>query len=209
MHNNFLVDRGGKMSKSAGDFRTLQSLIDRGVHPLAYRLMCLSAHYRSELEFSGENLAAALTRLKRLVMTVEALRARDDGTRKGDTAHYRRLLDEAVSDDLNTPRALPIVDEMLADKKLSPADRLAALVDFDQVLGLDLGELTRASLRLRPADATISEAEIDAQLALRRAARAARDFAQSDAIRDALAESGVDVMDGDSLGWDWKIALTM
>ena len=69
MHNNFLVERqknsaAGKMSKSAGGFRTLQTLLDAGVHPLAYRLLCLSAHYRSELEFSEESLAAALTRLK-------------------------------------------------------------------------------------------------------------------------------------------------
>ena len=63
MHNNFLVDRQGKMSKSKGGFTTLQSLIDAGVHPLAYRLLCLQAHYRSELEFSAESVAAALTRL--------------------------------------------------------------------------------------------------------------------------------------------------
>src|SRR3546814_14814894 len=62
MHNNFLVERSGKMSKSAGGFTTLQSLIDKGVHPLAYRLMCLSAHYRRELEFSGETLMASVTR---------------------------------------------------------------------------------------------------------------------------------------------------
>ena len=67
MHNNFLVERGGKMSKSTGEFLRLQVLIDAGVHPLAYRLMCLQAHYRSELEFTWENLFAALTRLKRLV----------------------------------------------------------------------------------------------------------------------------------------------
>src|SRR3546814_8404227 len=64
MHNNFLIDRGGKMSKSAGEFLRLQLLVDRGYHPLAYRLMCLQAHYRSELEFSWEGLGAALTRLR-------------------------------------------------------------------------------------------------------------------------------------------------
>src|SRR3546814_16033959 len=74
------VDRGGKMSKSKGGFTTLFSLIDRGVHPLAYRLLCLSAHYRSELEFSPDNLMAALTRLKRMVMAVEGLKSRSEGT---------------------------------------------------------------------------------------------------------------------------------
>ena len=59
MHNNFLVERSGKMSKSAGEFLRLQLLIDKGYHPLAYRMMCLQAHYRSELEFSWEGLGAA------------------------------------------------------------------------------------------------------------------------------------------------------
>src|SRR3546814_8813520 len=74
MHNNFLIDRGGKMSKSAGEFLRLQLLVDRGYHPLAYRLMCLQAHYRSELEFSWDGLGAALTRLKRLVMAASPVR---------------------------------------------------------------------------------------------------------------------------------------
>ena len=71
-HNNFLIDRRGKMSKSRGEFLRLQSIVDRGFHPLAYRLFCLQAHYRSEIEFSWENLLAALTRLKRLVMGVHS-----------------------------------------------------------------------------------------------------------------------------------------
>ena len=211
MHNNFLVERAGKMSKSSGAFTTLKSLIDKGVHPLAYRLMCLSAQYRSELEFSGEGLAAAVTRLKRLVMTVSALRDRaiadPDAPSKGDASPYRERLDEAVSDDLNTPKALPVLDELLADKTLSPAARLAALADFDAVLGLDLANLTREALRVAPAEATITAAEISTRLAERREARAAKDFARSDAIRDELAAAGVEVMDGDPLGWDWKLAL--
>lgn len=206
MHNNFLVERSGKMSKSKGEFTTLQTLIDAGVHPLAYRLMCISAHYRSELEFSPENLTAALVRLKRLVMTVAALKAKADGEGKAPEAWIRRL-DEAVSDDLNTPKALPILDELLAEKRLSPADRLAALAEFDAVLGLDLLNLTRDALRVRPADATLTAADIEARLAERKEARAAKDFARSDAIRDELAASGVEVMDGDPLGWDWKPAL--
>ncbi|MCL6646443.1 MAG: stage II sporulation protein R, partial [Dehalococcoidia bacterium] len=62
MHNNFLIERSGKMSKSSGEFLRVQLLKDKGFHPLAYRLMCLQAHYRSELEFSWEGLQAALVR---------------------------------------------------------------------------------------------------------------------------------------------------
>ncbi|MFS0774057.1 cysteine--tRNA ligase [Sphingomonas sp. 1P08PE] len=206
LHNNFVVERDAKMSKSSGAFTRLQTLVDRGYHPLAYRLMCLQAHYRSEMEFSWEGLAAAQTRLKRLVQAVELLRARPPVPSTGSAAGYVERLDEAVSDDLNTARALPVVDELIADKRVSPADRLAALADIDAVLGLGLATLGRADLRVRPASATIDEAAVAARLTERREARAAKDFARSDAIRDELAAAGVEVMDGDPLGWDWRIS---
>lgn len=210
MHNNFLVDRGGKMSKSKGGIATLDALVARGIHPLAFRLMCLSAHYRSELEFSGENLLAALVRLRRLVLAAEKFRNAEGpkpGGAGGDAGRYLDQLDAAVSDDLNTPRALPVLEELLADKQLSSEARHMTLAQFDAVLGLDLLDLTRADLRVRPADAMVSEAEIETRLAERREARAARDFARSDAIRDELLGAGVEVMDGDPLGWDWKVEI--
>ncbi len=206
MHNNFLVDRGGKMSKSKGGIATLDALVAKGVHPLAYRLMCLSAHYRSELEFSGENLLAALVRLRRLVLAAEKFRAAE-GKGGGDAGNYLDQLDKAVADDLNTPRALPVLEALLADKQLGQEARLMTLAQFDEVLGLDLLHLTRADLRVRPADAQVAEAEIETRLADRKDARATKDFARSDAIRDELLGAGVEVMDGDPLGWDWKVEL--
>lgn len=205
LHNNFLVERSGKMSKSGGSFTTLQTLVDAGFHPLAYRLMCLQAQYRSELEFSWDNLAAAQTRLKRLVQAVATLKAQPERPSTGSAAAYRDQLDAAVSDDLNTPRALPVLDALLADKRVSAGDRLAALTDFDAVLGLGLSTLMREALRVRPASAAIDEDAIASRLTERREARAAKDFARSDAIRDELAAAGVEVMDGDPLGWDWRI----
>ncbi len=203
LHNNFLVDRTGKMSKSGGGFTTLQSLVDAGVHPLAYRLLCLTGHYRSELEFSGEAVTAALTRLKRLVIAVEKL-----GDMAGDPAPaYTDRLHGALADDLNTPQALVALDEMLADKRLSAGDRRATLATFDAALGLDLLHLRRADLRVRPQSATLAEADIEARLDERQQARAAKDFARSDAVRDELAAAGIDVMDGDPLRWEWRITL--
>ncbi|MEJ7925861.1 cysteine--tRNA ligase [Sphingobium sp. AN641] len=220
MHNNFLVDRSGKMSKSRGGFTTLFSLTGRGVHPLAYRLLCLGAHYRSELEFSPENLGAALTRLKRLVMAIEALKARAQGvTWQSPRLDYLRAnlhpglaplleqFDAAISDDLMTPRALPLVEEVLGMKKVPVDERLCLIAAFDHALGLNLLTLARADLRLAPADATMTPAEIDAELDRRQAARADKDFALSDHIRDSLAARGVDVMDGDPLRWEWRVAL--
>ena len=206
MHNNFLVERSGKMSKSSGEFLRLQLLVDKGYHPLAYRMMCLQAHYRSELEFSWEGLGAALTRLKRIVMAVERLK----DAPAGDPLHQklasmRAKFAEAVSDDLNTAVALVALEEALAVKKVDAGIKRAVIEDMDAVLGLGLFGLTRTDLRIRPKGAQITEAEIEAELIRRNEARAAKDFATSDAIRESLGEKGVEVMDGDPLGWEWKL----
>lgn len=225
MHNNFLIDRTGKMSKSSGEFLRVQLLIDKGFHPLAYRLMCLQAHYRSELEFSWEGLQAAFVRLKRMVLNIAALQSRhaelvsasypstmESKTLKqvqGDVSqHIRSLVDsfeEAASDDLNTAIGLTSLDSLIALKNVDISQQLAAIGDLDAVLGLNLLRLTREDLRIRPKAAVITEEEIEAALAARKEARAAKDFAKSDAIRDDLIAKGVEVMDGDPLGWDWRI----
>jgi cysteinyl-tRNA synthetase len=224
MHNNFLIDRRGKMSKSSGEFLRLQTLVDKGFHPLAYRLMCLQAHYRSEMEFTWEGLAAALVRLKRLVIGVEALKKMSDGFRPdgwtvADAFAPLQLIKEkfesAVYDDLNSPQALAELDSVLgtaeakgvSDLLAFSAPRLATMRIFDRVLGLQLDTLTRADLRIRPITATITEPEIEAALTARKEARAAKDFATSDRIRDDLIAKGVEVMDGDPLGWDWKLSI--
>ncbi|QPI74219.1 cysteine--tRNA ligase [Sphingobium sp. Cam5-1] len=220
MHNNFLVDRQGKMSKSKGGFTTLFSLIDAGVHPLAYRLLCLGAHYRSELEFSAESVGAALTRLKRLIMAVEGLKSRAEGvTWQSPRLDYLRAnlhpklaplleqFDAAISDDLMTPRALPLLEEAIAIKKVPVDEKLCLIAAFDQALGLSLLQLSRADLRIMPKDAQITPDEVEAELDRRQKARAEKDFALSDQIRDALIERGVDVMDGDPLRWEWQPSL--
>jgi cysteinyl-tRNA synthetase len=235
MHNNFLVDRGGKMSKSKGGFATLAGVIGKGVHPLAYRLLCLSAHYRSELEFSPEALAAALTRLQRLVIGVEALRQKvgdagwmrvilESTATKGASFAYQRtvletdmgakarsLLDQfdvALSGDLMVPQCLPLLEQALADKAIDADEKLRLIASMDLALGLDLLTISRIDLRLRPDDATIDESEIESLLAERKEARAAKDFAASDRIRDELASRGVAAMDGvGAMQWDWIIDL--
>ena len=223
MHNNFLVERSGKMSKSAGEFLRLQLLIDKGYHPLAYRLMCLQAHYRSELEFSWEGLGAALTRLKRLVMGVQPFTdlAASDVSDNDDTPLLERSrispatderiatliqkFDVAISDDLNTSVALTLVEDLLALKNANLIEKRTAFRVMGDVLGLDLLTIKRTDLRIRPKTATITEAEIETILTRRKEARAAKDFATSDALRDELIAAGVEVMDGDPLGWDWRL----
>ncbi len=207
MHNNFLIDRRGKMSKSTGDFLVLQTLVDRGFHPLAYRMMCLQAHYRSELEFSWDGLEAALTRLKRMVMLIERIADAPSGG-KIDHPKFAPALEKfaaAMSDDLNTAVSLTALEDALAMKKVDAGIKRAVIEHMDSVLGLGLFDLARTDLRIRPKDAQITDTEIEDALTSRKAARADKDFAASDAIRDDLVAKGVEVMDGDPLGWEWKL----
>jgi cysteinyl-tRNA synthetase len=234
MHNNFLVDRSGKMSKSKGGVATLGALVDCGVHPIAYRLLCLGAHYRSELEFSLAAVAAALTRLKRLVIAVAALKAEaaldTDALRPSAEAGYSRgapfdwqrealesglsdaaegfveAFDTALSADLMTPQALPVLDAVLASA-LPAAEKLRLVASFDLALGLGLLTLDRRALSVRPADATLTDEEVEALLDTRQQARQTRDFASADAARDRLKAAGVEIMDGDPLRWEWRAAL--
>ena len=209
MHNNFLIDRAGKMSKSSGDFLRLQVLIDKGIHPLAYRLMCLQAHYRSELEFTWENLVAALTRLKRIVMGVERLLQKADGQtatiEHPALVQLRDRFDAALSEDLNSSKCLPLLEELLSLKKLPADQRLTLLSEMDSVLGLELATLKRDQLRVQPTGASIDENSIEAKLDQRQKAKSEKDFATADSIRDELTAQGVELMDGDPLRWDWHI----
>ena len=219
MHNNFLIERSGKMSKSSGEFLRVQLLIDKGFHPLAYRLMCLQAHYRSELEFSWEGLQAAFVRLKRLNIAVKNAQIRmhveagsgspipDKEVIIGiDVQQFIDRFEVAISNDLNTATSLVVLEEMLANKQLDARQIVRAAHSINEVLGLGLfsGSVKRV-LRIRPAAATITEADIEAALAQRKEARAAKDFATFNRISCDLIAKGVEVLDGELLGWDWRL----
>ena len=211
MHNNFLVERSGKMSKSSGEFLRLQLLIDKGYHPLAYRMMCLQAHYRSELEFSWEGLGAALTRLARLVLALEKLRSR--APERVEVKYNRQFsairaeFEAAICDDLNTSDALVILERLLALKTGERAQQLALIQEFDEVLGLNLRNIRRVDLRIRPRDVDITEAEVERLIEERARARADKDYAKSDEIREQLLAKRVHLMDGGAseMRYDWVL----
>ncbi|HAT48719.1 MAG: cysteine--tRNA ligase [Nitrospirae bacterium] len=231
MHNNFLIDRSGKMSKSKGDFSTLSSLIARGIHPLAFRLMCLSTHYRSELEFSIETLAGQLVRLKRLVGAISSLSQQVEsdswmripaelGFSSGAAFTYPRTVleqklsphgeklldgfDREMSEDLMTPRALPFLDETINHGQLCAEEKLRILASMDLVFGLKLFETRRCDLALRPKDASLSASEVEVLLEQRQQSRRAKDFSNADAIRNRLHAAGIEMMDGQEPSWEWR-----
>ncbi|MDH5525742.1 MAG: cysteine--tRNA ligase [Nitrospirota bacterium] len=114
-------------------------------------------------------------------------------------------LDEALSDDLNTPQALACLNELASAKKLPAEDALRLFALYDLVLGLRLLKLDPAELVIRPRDAPLSDAEIQERIAARVAARKDKDFAKSDAIRDELEAMGIVLMDGaDGTSWEWR-----
>ena len=127
MHGYFLLLNTAKMSKSAGDFLRLQLLIDRGYDPLAFRFLCLTAHYRSQMNFSWEAMDAAQTGLDRLRRHVYEL-----GPAGRADPHWQARFLEAVDDDLQFPKAMALTSELLraplpdADK-IQHGDRKAAL----------------------------------------------------------------------------------
>jgi cysteinyl-tRNA synthetase len=190
MHGEFLTLADAKMAKSAGNVIRVSDLPDKGFEPLAFRYLALTAHYRSKLDFTEEAMAAATSGLRRLRRAVAASDA--DGTvvdlADEPMAAYRARFVEAVSEDLGLPAALAVAHSVAAADDLTPPQRRALLLDFDRVLGLSLDAPAEAVGGELPAGA----AEL---LEQRAAARAARDFATSDRLRDELAALGVEVRD--------------
>ena len=188
MHGEFLTMDDAKMAKSAGNIIRVAELPEKGYEPLAFRYLALTAHYRSKLDFTDAAMHAAasgLARLRRAVGTAP------DGSPVDLSAEpmaaYRSRFVEAIADDLGLPRALALAHEVAAADDLTDAQRRALLLDFDQVLGLSLDAPVAEEAPLPEGAAELLER--------RAAARAARDFSTSDALRDELAALGVEVRD--------------
>jgi len=189
LHGEFLDFRGEKMSKSTGNLCVLDDLTDRGIAPLAFRYFSLQAHYRQQQTFTDEAIESAATGYDRLVAHAAQLREAQGECRPPSLEPLRERFWDAVFDDLNAPRALALSWEAVRSESLRPAERWALLREFDAFLGL---ALQTALPRSQVAE---SDPRIDALIAEREAARARRDFAASDRIRDELAAEGVSVED--------------
>jgi cysteinyl-tRNA synthetase len=190
MHGEFLTLADAKMAKSAGNVIRVSDLPDKGFEPLAFRYLALTAHYRSKLDFTETAMHAATSGLRRLRRAVGE--GDTDGTDVDlsvePIAGYRARFTDAISDDLGLPAGLAVAHAVASADDLSPGERRALLLDFDRVLGLSLDA---------PADVPITDMPDGAAALIeqRASARAARDFATSDRLRDELAALGVEVRD--------------
>ena len=182
MHNEFLVDKGGKMSKSKGDFLRLQSIQEKGFHALDYRYMCLLTHYRKPLTFTYESLDAARTARKRLTSQVIDLKeSAQPGGMDSQAREFQSRFAQALNDDLNTSQALAVVFDLLRSD-LEDSQKLSRLIEWDQVLGLRLNKAAR--------DLVSVPDTIQSLVDERELARKNKDFEKSDEIRDQLKELG-------------------
>src|SRR3990167_2867632 len=136
LHHAFLNLNKEKISKSLGNVINLHRLIEKGFHPLSYRYYLLGAHYRTAIDFSWEALGAAQTAFGKLI----ALRLSSGESVGTVPAEWKKLFLARINHDLDTPGTLAVLWEMLKDKHVEPRDKLAGLLDFDNVLGLHLAE---------------------------------------------------------------------
>ena len=171
------------MAKSAGEFLRLATLVERGYDPLAFRYLCLTGHYRTQLNFTFEALDAAATGLTRMRTGFHALPPRPDAL--ADASALASFTTH-VNDDLNTPRALAVAWDVLRGD-LSDTVKRATLTRFDEVFGLRLSEW-------QPAQRTVP-AEIEALAQARLAARKAKNWAEADRLRGALHAEGWEIED--------------
>src|ERR1700681_3562807 len=185
MHGYFLLSNDAKMAKSAGEFLRLQALIDRGYDPLAFRYLCLTAHYRTQLNFTWDALDAAAKGLDRLRNGVFALGEIGANFAEPDPGYRERFTAE-INDDLNLPRALALAWEVLRGN-LAAGTKRGALLDFDRVFGLGLSLWA-------PKHVAIPES-IAALAAARAAAREARQWAEADRLRAEIQAAGWEMED--------------
>ncbi len=204
LHGEFLVLAKEKMAKSTGKFLTLGSLREQGYDPLDYRYLCLGAHYRSQLQFSLEALDGARAGRRNLVERIVRLREADEqvnpaapGSIAGKAAESLEAFKSALADDLNMPRALAVLWDLLKDETVSPQQRLGAVGVMDRVIGLDLAAVEPQALDPKLVS------EIEALVGERQQARDRKDYARADEIREELRRKGI-ILEDTPEGVRWR-----
>lgn len=193
LHGYFLQLGQEKMAKSSGEFLTLQVLVDKGYDPLAYRYFCFTGHYRSQLSFTYESLTAAQRALENLRGEVKRLDPTHIGNGEdkkfggSEVEVYKGKFLSAINDDLNMPQVLAMVWDLLKDQQLGSAQKLSLIEDFDKVMGLKL-----AGISSEPA----VPAEVSELVQKRQEARTAKNWAESDRLRNEISNLGFVVEDG-------------
>lgn len=188
VHGEHLLFQGRKMSKSAGNVVLINDIVERGFDPLAVRLVFLENRYRSQMDLTWETIATADETLKRWRKLVNQER--------DAIPVENEKIKQAFCEDLDTPRAVQILRAIEKNQELKMESKVGNLLYADQVLGLDLTR--QEMIRELPA-------ELEALLELRSVARAEKNWAESDRLRQVLEEQGLIIRDSaDHQDWKWR-----
>ncbi len=183
VHGEHLNDSTGKMSKSKGDFLTIDLLINKGYNPLSYRFMCLNASYRKVLVFTYEaldNAENAYLKLKNKILSIEST----GDFSLDDFNNYNNRFKEYIGDDLNTANAITLIYDILKSN-LTGNTKIKLIESFDKVLSLDFLKSNNISL----------DPEILEQIEKRNKAKKEKNYHLADSIRDELLEKGIKLID--------------
>ena len=193
MHGEFLLIDSNKMAKSEGNFITLQTLKDKGFSPLDYRYLCLTAHYRSRLNFFWESLAAARNAYENLARLIVESQAEKRVSKKTAFKSLTNKFQASVIDDLDLPGALAVLWEAVKSQNLSGKDKIKLVKDFDKILGLELLKAVQAKAAIPSAVLSIAKK--------RQVLREQNKFAEADKLRLELAKKGYEVKDSSGGGF--------
>jgi len=184
LHNEHLLVKESKMSKSEGTSFSLSDLIKKGFNPLSLRYFYLGAQYRSKQNFTFEALEAAENGLKNLYRDIKNL-----GEKKGKIdKKFKEKFIRSLADDFNSPQALSVMQEVLKSD-LDNGDKLATVIDFDRVLGLSFAESLEEEIEI--------PAEVKKLADEREEARLNKDFSKADDLREKIHELGFEIEDKD------------
>jgi len=194
LHGEFLDLGSEKMSKSLGNFITMQTLLDKGYSPIDYRYFLLMAHYRKKLKFSFEALDSAKSGLKNLKSKITALKNYEisaielNSVYSKNALNYKNKFHDSVNDDLNTPEAMAVLWELIKSDSISPDEKLKLIYDFEKILGLRMNEM-------QDEEETEIPDEINELINKRTEAKKNRDFKLADEIRDLIKQKGYEIAD--------------
>ncbi|MDP9243447.1 MAG: cysteine--tRNA ligase [Actinomycetota bacterium] len=186
VHGGHLRLSGQKIAKSTGNVVRVGEVLERDLDPLAFRWLTFGTRYRSEMDFTWEAMEDAHKRARQLRNLMAEWAPASNGLGDDATAFDRRFR-EAVADDLDMPSAAKVVNELVSSPAVPHGEKFKLLASWDEVLGLDLEREARNPYEMPE--------EVGELVRKRDEARARKDFAESDAIRDRLVAMGLEVMD--------------
>jgi cysteinyl-tRNA synthetase len=202
MHGEFLVLDNGKMSKSNGDFLTVERLVEEGYSPLDYRYFCLQSRYRKQLVFSFESLTEAQKSLKKLKSRIKNIaegRQIGEAVDQSKVKEYQDKFAAQISDDLNIANAFTVLSDVIKVQELNNTEKLYLIEDFDKVFSLNLIEAEATN-----ENSNVDEQHIEQLIKERNKARADKNWARADEIRNMLLKNNIELVDTKE-GTTWRV----